>query len=236
MNMPGEEKTATGEGKLLIWHDAIPGHETDIEHWYNTEHHFERLDIPGFLEAHRYQASDTSIRRFMCLYRTIDPSILASDRYLERLNKPTPWTRKVMPLYCNFSRTVCETLFVKGRAEGAWSAVLAFSLSGKSPGGLTSDTMEIISENLMLLPGILRCQWLKRASPEKPSMPSIEAALRGAPDRQIDAAILIDTNFSDQALVALGALEEWLGKFTIRYDAQQRGCYQQVFSARRADA
>ena len=223
--------TRIGEGMLIIWHDTATDHETAIEHWYNAEHHFERLAIPGFLEARRYQCTDTDARRFMCLYRTKNPSVLTSEAYLTRVNNPTPWTRDVMPLYRNFSRTVCKTTHIGGRARGGWVAALALSLNPLSTNGLASSAITVAFENLLHTPGILRCQWLERASRNIPSTASVETKLCAEPDTQIDAAILVDANFQHQAYDALNKLEALLKKSAITYKLQQRGCYQQVFAA-----
>ncbi|MGB3287842.1 MAG: hypothetical protein WBA83_01065 [Burkholderiaceae bacterium] len=235
MNIPGTKKPEAGGGSLLIWHDASPGGEGDIERWYNAEHHFERLSIPGFLEARRYQSLDAETRRFMCLYRTVDPSILTSAPYLECVNNPTPWTRTVMPLYRNFSRTICKTILVAGRTRGEWSAALAFSLEAQGIGDSSVDKAQAISKRLLCLPGILRCEWLQRAEPQAAPASSVETKLRGKKDKQIDVAILMDTDSKHQASHALVALEDALRQAAIHYEAQQRGCYQQVFFASSSD-
>ena len=55
----------THMGMLLILHDVSAGSESQVEHWYNTEHHFERLAVPGFQQALRYQSTEAGARRFL---------------------------------------------------------------------------------------------------------------------------------------------------------------------------
>lgn len=229
--MPGMTETKAGEGMLLILHDASPGHETHIEHWYNTEHHFERLAIPGFREALRCQCVDAGNRRFLCLYRTESAAVLTSPAYLARVNDPTPWTTSLMPFYENFSRTVCDIVHVDGQARGGWTAVLALSLDPRSTAPLNPSLFKTVSASLLQQPGALRCQWLRQADTGSPSADSAETKLRGRPDLQVDMAILVDTNFRHQADGALAGLEALLKESGIRHEALERGCYQQVFAA-----
>ena len=45
-----------GRGLLMVWVDVPSDKEKDFNRWYNEEHLAERLSVPGFLSAARYEA------------------------------------------------------------------------------------------------------------------------------------------------------------------------------------
>lgn len=217
------------EGMLLIAHDVVPGHEADTADWYNKEHHYERLAVPGFREALRYESECSSAPRFLCLYRTESAAVLSSPEYLARLNAPTSWTRTVMPFYRDLSRTVCEIVYAHGRAHGSGIAVLAISLS--PPRTDLGNTYETVSATLSQQPGILRCRWLRQAGVASPPTGSTEGRLRTQPDATVDAAILLDVSCHTQAPDALVRLESVLELAGLGYQPLLRGSYRLTFSA-----
>jgi hypothetical protein len=76
------------------------------EDWHSNEHMPERLSIPGFLRGSRWIATSGEPSYFV-LYEAKDLSAITSGPYLERLNDPTPWSRKMMPHHRNMARTLC---------------------------------------------------------------------------------------------------------------------------------
>jgi hypothetical protein len=87
-----------GEGVLAIWFDVEAEAEAELEAWYPRQHLPERLSVPGFLRGRRYAAVDALARNFT-LYEVETPAVLTSGAYLERLNNPTDWTRRVLPSF-----------------------------------------------------------------------------------------------------------------------------------------
>lgn len=55
------------EGLLAIWHDVVAESEAAVTHWYNTEHHAERLGVEGFLPARRDCLAGGEGRQLMSL-------------------------------------------------------------------------------------------------------------------------------------------------------------------------
>ena len=110
----------TERGILAIWHDIDTGQSDAVLDWYNNEHHFERLSVPGFRMVHRYSAVEGAPHLFIN-YETDDVSVLSSPAYLERLNAPTPWTLTSQPHFRNNSRTVCHRSFAWGRPRAGMS-------------------------------------------------------------------------------------------------------------------
>ena len=86
-----------GESALAIWMELDPSGEEDFNGWYPRQHLPERLSVPGFLRGRRYAAIG-SAPPYFTLYELADPGVLTSAPYLERLNNPTDWTRRVLPV------------------------------------------------------------------------------------------------------------------------------------------
>jgi hypothetical protein len=108
-------------GILAIFNDCRAGREADFEAWFQGEHLLERLAVPGFLYGRRHQAISGSSGYFN-FYLVESPDVLMSKPYLERLDNPTPMTRKVMSqIFVNASRTLCRRTLRRGVFRGASS-------------------------------------------------------------------------------------------------------------------
>lgn len=107
-----------GQGFLAIWSDVPPEHETDYLHWMTREHAQERLAIPGFRNVRLFRATSTQYRRFFILYALDNADVMASPAYLARLNDPTPWSRRIMPMLTNFRRGGGRVEASEGRGHG----------------------------------------------------------------------------------------------------------------------
>lgn len=114
-------------GILAIWNDCERGREAEFEEWYQHEHFHERIAVPGFLLGRRYEVISGSPRYF-CFYLTQSPAVLTSPAYLERLDNPTPMTRKIMTdAFRDMSRTVCHRTLRLGAMRGAAAITLRFN-------------------------------------------------------------------------------------------------------------
>lgn len=119
-----------GGAVLAIWNDVAPGGEAEFEHWHTREHVPERVGIPGFFRGRRYEALAGSPRYFT-LYETEGTATLGGPAYLERLNSPTAWSRRALPLFRNMRRTACRITLSLG--EGMGGALETLEL-GPAPG------------------------------------------------------------------------------------------------------
>jgi hypothetical protein len=86
-----------GDAALGIWMDVEAAGLDDFNAWYRRQHLPERLSVPGFLRGRRYESAGSGPRYFT-LYETADAGVLSSAAYLERLDAPTDWTRRALPL------------------------------------------------------------------------------------------------------------------------------------------
>jgi hypothetical protein len=64
-------------GILAVFNNCAPGPGDDYEQWYNRQHLFERLSVPGFLSGRRYEARSGD-RRYFSYYETVGDAVLRS--------------------------------------------------------------------------------------------------------------------------------------------------------------
>jgi hypothetical protein len=98
-----------GRAALGIWMTIDAAKADDFNAWYPRQHLPERLSVPGFLRGRRYVAVDATLPYFT-LYELASPDVTTSAAYLERLNAPTDWTRRVLPTITTFVRNAYRLL------------------------------------------------------------------------------------------------------------------------------
>jgi hypothetical protein len=108
-----------GAGFLAIWSDVESREETNYLHWLTREHAAERVSVPGFLGVRVFRARLAEHCRYFILYRLEQASVLSSEPYLARLNAPTEWSRRIMPILQDFVRGGGGVLAEAARGEGA---------------------------------------------------------------------------------------------------------------------
>ena len=95
-----------GKAAVAMWWDVAPEMRAEWEDWHSSEHMPERLAIPGFLRGTRWVALSGEPSYFV-LYEVTGLDTMTGGAYLERLNNPTPWSRKMMPHHRNMVRSLC---------------------------------------------------------------------------------------------------------------------------------
>jgi hypothetical protein len=205
-----------GKGALVIWHDIAAGCERDYNEWHSKEHMLERVAVPGFRRGHRYQALSGS-PGYLNMYEVDDVATLTSAPYLERLNHPTPWTRRTMGYFHNNNRTLCRV--VASRGNGICADLLTVQLAAAAGRGdaLAAWLCEAIPA-LVERPGVLGAHYLEgdlAASRTETEEKRLRAGSDAIADRVVlvggyDAGALEDvrrTVLAPAALVAEGAEE-----------------------------
>jgi hypothetical protein len=181
----------TGSGALVVWHDVTPGFEDELDAWYQREHLFERLAVPGFRSARRYRGLDGA-PGFLALYETDTIGVLASPSYRERLASPTAGTQRVMPHFLNFTRCACVVEEDRGKGIGGTLAVLAAATRPELP---PIDRPEILRARLL------------RTGRDATRVPNPEAAMRPEADALVDWVLLVEAigrEPLERALAGLG--------------------------------
>lgn len=172
-------------GILAIWNDCRAGREAEFEAWFQGEHLQERLAVPGFLFGRRHAAISGSAGYFN-FYLVESPNILTSKPYLERLDNPTPMTKRIMSeVFLNMNRTVCRRTFRRGDFRGAYAVTARFD-EAPDVGALSA-----LAETLVQDPAVAACEIWTAVDPA--GMPvSQEETLRGG-DKKIKACLMVDT-------------------------------------------
>jgi hypothetical protein len=121
-----------GTAAVAMWWDVAPPMKTEFEDWHSHEHMPERLAIPGFLRGSRWIALSGEPSYFV-LYEAAKLATITRGPYVARLNKPTPWSRKLMPHHHNMVRSLCLVRASFGAGIAHAMATIRFSPSRKPP-------------------------------------------------------------------------------------------------------
>ena len=132
-----------GSGYLAIWSDLAPEHETDWMHWMTREHAAERVGVEGFLACRIFRAYGSSVRRYFILYELENAGVVGGPDYLARLNAPTPWSQRIMPLLKNFVRGGGTVVASAGIGQGGYLAALPFEAAAFDPAALVRELAQI---------------------------------------------------------------------------------------------
>ena len=142
-----------GKGVIAIWQDLIPEARQDYYEWHNRQHMPERLSIPGFRRARRFVAV-TGAPEFYTLYEADSHGDVSGKAYLDRLNAPTEWTRRIMPAFRNMARAVCRVAYTWGIGEGGFMLTQRFALPGEKRQDILAGLNESVLPPLADLPGV----------------------------------------------------------------------------------
>ena len=128
-----------GSGAVCIWHDIAPEATDEFYQWHNREHMPERVGIPGFLRGRRYIAV-AGAPAYFNLYEAESAEVLGGKDYLDRLNAPTEWTRRVVPSFRRVSRSICRVAYSEGVGQGGFMLTQRFELAAAQRAG-TLETL-----------------------------------------------------------------------------------------------
>ena len=170
--------TILGRAALGFWTDIVPGAEEDFNRWYVEQHFPERLAVPGFLRGRRY-LSARGAPKYFTLYETAGPEVLRSPVYMERLNNPTEWTRRVLPNMRNAIRNAFRLLHSVGREEGRAGVALRIDPAAGREEELRQRYQGEILGELTRIPGVLSAT-LYEAEPVATGVITEERKLVGA--------------------------------------------------------
>lgn len=174
-------------GILAIWNDREEAIAQLYEQWYVTEHVPERLGVPGFLQARRYEACDGGAPRFFTFYELASVDVLSSDAYLARLAAPSELTRRVMSHFRNMLRTAFVPVHRPASAAHGGCVVVAWV---RQPAQVDAERLAQVAGELQRQPGVLALQsW--RAAPDAGAV-STESQLRPGGDARAEAALVLE--------------------------------------------
>ncbi|HLT00953.1 MAG TPA: hypothetical protein VK001_02195 [Geminicoccaceae bacterium] len=224
-----------GKGALVIWHDPAPEAESDYNEWHSKEHMFERVGLPGFRRGQRAVAISGAPKYFN-LYEVDDVSTLESEAYLDRLNDPTPWTRRVVPHLHNNSRTLCRITAScgAGGVPAFWIMILLSPAAGRAT-ELRRWLAEEALPGLVERPGILGGH-LVEGERTRSGTDTAEKRLRSGDTEFVDWVILVGGYDGDAlASVRSDALSEEILARHGAASSSLRGLYRLVHCVTEAD-
>jgi hypothetical protein len=193
--------TVSGAGALGVWHGVAEGQEQAVDHWYDREHHAERIAVPGFLRARRYLNLGQGLRYFS-RYDVADVGVLASAPYLAALDGPSPWSQRMFPHYRDTVRGAFQVNGRRGAADGGVVATLRFPSDPSQADDAFMRAVEPLLDALAAAPGVLRTEaWL--IDGPVTSTRTKEKALRTAPDAWPARALVIDGSSAEALRTAL---------------------------------
>jgi hypothetical protein len=111
-------KKKKGAGLLMVWCDVPADKEPDFNRWYNEEHLAERMSVPGFLSAARYEAVKGGPKH-LAVYELENAAVMESDAYKKVASNPTEWTRRSGPqaVATTFIRNIYSMISPKAVSE-----------------------------------------------------------------------------------------------------------------------
>ncbi len=206
-------------GFLAIWSDVTAEQETDYLHWLTREHTSERVGINGFAGSRVFRAEAPSLQRYFILYELASPAVLSSDGYLARLNAPSAWSQRIMPILGNFVRGGGEVAATAGVGEGG--VVLPLLLADGGAAMTASVVAELVKQDR-----IVAVRWLK-VDQAGTTIRTNEKAMR-QDDRSFAAMVLIEA-------IDIAAVEQavdWLRRSNPGLAPKDSMIYRQVFAIR----
>src|SRR2546428_76546 len=174
-----------GQGIVAIWHDIVPEGRQEFYEWHNREHMPERLSIPGFRRGRRYIAVSGASPMFFCFYEGAGLDVVAGPDYLQRLNNPSEWTRRMMPHFRNMSRSVCHVWYSEGPGEGGFAATMRFA------GVDDSRLCTRVLPDLINLSGVVGVHFCV-ANDEASGIPTVEKTFRKAVDLCPTSIVIVE--------------------------------------------
>lgn len=199
------------KGVLGVWTDARPDREADFNEWYNREHMNERCGVPGFINGRRYRAI-SGTPRYMALYDLRDADVLDSPAYRAALDNPSPWTRRIMPIFDGIIRSQFVIRHRAGGGHGAVALSIRAACRGLPEAGFGSWLGDTVLPAILDRPGIVSARYLETASGDAAAS-NTESALRGQADQIADWAVIVEG--SDPASVR-AACREPLSRAALR--------------------
>ena len=196
-----------GSAAMVLSFDIDAQAADEHDDWHTREHLPERLSIPGFLRGSRWKASEQT-PSYLVVYEVADIDVLVSAAYLERLNNPTPWTRKMMQSYRGMRRGFCRVVASAGAGLGGAALLLRFAPAPQRENELRAWLEGEMLPNLAGTPGNASAHLLQAAG--APPMTS-EQHIRGR-DAGFDSVLLatgyrMQRNIDAAAFMVHGALE-----------------------------
>lgn len=195
-----------GKAAVAIWCDVALDIKEEYDDWHAHEHMPERLSIPGFLRGTRWESVDGR-NAYCMLYEAQEEATVTGGAYLERLNDPTPWSRRMMAHHRNMVRSLCRVRASFGAGLGQALLSVRYSPDPRREADLESWLGSELLPGLVRRRGCVAARLLQNIPPAT-AAPTAEQKLRGG-DGMADRVVLL-SGYSASALdlIAVNELSE----------------------------
>jgi hypothetical protein len=200
-----------GKAAVVIWADMDAGMLDQHDIWHSAEHLPERMGVPGFLRGRRCAAVDSSAQPRFVLYELGDIAVSTSAPYLERLNNPTHWSKRVMA-NCRLSRTLCQVTATYGEGVGGGISTIRLAPRPGEERALQSWLVDEALPELAQQESVVGAHLLQRDTATVKPMTNEEKGRRGGADASADWVILVESFSGRLAAGAAEALLAQLGR------------------------
>lgn len=178
-------------GLFIGWYEVDPGFLPEINQWHSVEHMPERFHLPGFVAAQRFRHLDRD-NAYCVLYRTDGPEVFVSEAYLEVLNNPTPWTKRMMAGMLNVNRTLCRVELSIGQSGcGGYLATARPRRRGDMPAIDGAKLSQDLAGLLAQMPGFVRMEFAV-ADHKATGTETNEKKFRKKPDDMADWVLVVE--------------------------------------------
>ena len=184
-------------GILAVWNDRSEAIKLDYERWYMNEHIPERLAVPGFRTARRYEAIAAD-RAFFTYYEVDSPDVLIDPVYTALLANPTPLTRSIMPHFYGMVRSVFVEIVREG--DGIGGALVAARYMNGAPTSLPRAALQAVDASEIVSAKV----WQPAAANVRTDTP--ESRTRPEPDAVASGAIVVEVAREAAALALATSL------------------------------
>ena len=156
-------------GLLLTMTEPPAAMDEEFNAWYDTEHMAERLSIPGFLSARRWQRDcKPGEGKYLATYELTSPGVLDTPEYMAHVGEHfTPWSKRCLGAATFFRRWACEQV-VPGNQSPDEKATALFMACGDVPAAHEEEFNRWYDiEHLPLLlqvPGVLGARRFRASS------------------------------------------------------------------------
>jgi hypothetical protein len=97
--------------RYVVRTDVLPGHERNLENWYDVEHMPSLAAVPGAVLAQRLISLDAAPRYYAC-YDLVTPAVLQTPPWLAV--RATDWSSRVRPTFRDTRRVMSKRLMEVG--------------------------------------------------------------------------------------------------------------------------
>jgi hypothetical protein len=174
-----------GDAAVAMWWNVAEDKLDEFHEWHSKEHLPERLCIPGFNRGSRWQREGGG--EFFVIYELESYTTLTSDAYRARLNSPTPWSTKMMPLHRDMIRSQCRVSASNGHGIATFMITIRLSPARGTEAGLDAFLRSAVTE-LPRRRGVTGAHLLRTDTPA--TLPTKEQQIRGG-DAAADWILLL---------------------------------------------